>query len=234
MLGLWWFLLSRAFIGGTSAGTGKTHFLHAVLHTLPLLGIDYGDHFGGEDIVLRSAARKKVITDLNIRHRNAVTATAQGGLFVEFDGLDYIVGAQDGKLGCVDRFDFTDYIVFAENPCFAFDSTARATAVSSAAAFASALCIRGASADHLGGPGVVGIFVTANTHEVAHFKIGALGGLAISTKFGFISQLNGYGIAIQFDNIDRSVVDGRNLAKQRQLSIFALGLPGSGGGILAV
>src|SRR5690349_11765873 len=86
-----------------SAGAADAHFLHA----LPLLRRNHHDVLRLEHVVGHATADEHVITRLDIGHSNTVAAFAQRRIFVEFDGLRYVVRTEDGQLWRVHGFDFS-------------------------------------------------------------------------------------------------------------------------------
>src|SRR5580698_2111918 len=59
-------------------------------------------HSGDEVSVLNSASGVYVVADLDVCQGNAVATLAEGGVFVDHDGLDDVVGALDGDFCLID------------------------------------------------------------------------------------------------------------------------------------
>jgi hypothetical protein len=59
---------------------------------------------------------------------------------------------------------------------------------------------------------VVGIFIASDHNEIADFEIGKLGGLTIFAVLGFVREVDSYSGAIEFDDLKRVSMDGRNLS----------------------
>jgi len=104
--------LERALSGALSAGPRLRAPISCM--RLPLLRRENHDVFRSEDIILQRAARNHMISRLNFHHGYAVAAFAEGCLFVEFDGLCYVIWTQDRKLRRIHGFYFSCDVVLAQ------------------------------------------------------------------------------------------------------------------------
>ena len=165
---------------------------------------------GHEDVGLHGAARQKVIADLHVSHGDRIAPLAQRSVFVQFNRLRHVVGAQNGNLWRIDAFDFASDIVLAQRASLHVRSAA--------------LAIDGARANGLRGPGVIGIFLAADGNYITDFEVAALGRLPIFAKFRLRSDLDRDVVAVGIGNFQCCIVDRGDLAKQRHAALFIAGL----------
>jgi len=195
--------IARRSVGGCIASLSSAA-LSKLLDALPLFGRKKNHGFRNEDIILQTAADDDVVAGLDVRHGDALSASAERGVFVEFERLRDVVGAQDGQLRCVNRLHYAGDKVLAH--------LAECRAASGPRTHYSGAAVRRAAAEGLSGHGVVGIFVAARHDEIADFEVRKLGGLAIFAVFGLAGNVDGYGAAIGLGHLKRVAVDGGNLA----------------------
>src|SRR5947209_5743720 len=166
--------------------------------------------FGRKNTLHYSSARENMIARLNIRHGDAVAATAERSLFVEFEGLRYAINARHGEPRCIDRFHFADYIIFAESSVHEAASWSESGAFARfAAGFVSAFTAglktsrrnSGNQRSGCNGSGVAGL-LGANDHFVADFEIRDLCRLAVLAKLGGAADLDGSFVAVGASDFD--------------------------------
>src|SRR5437588_1805735 len=178
------------------------------LHPLPLLGPDDHHHLRHKRVVLHGSAYPPVVARLNLGHRHAFAALAQGSLFIQLQRLRHAVRPQHGDLRSIHGLHFAKNEIFPQLAVYHRHSAA-------GPAHCGSTWAAGPCGDHQGSEALLDASFRTDENHIARFEIRELCILPVFAEFRFLGDFHRHRAAVRLSQFQCSVMDSRNLPKKR-------------------